>query len=153
MPSAQQPDASTAAAWTRGRRWATTAAHTSILATLILTNFDALLHSQGKAASLAQHCTYGGAAGCCFTLNAAAIALHTVLEAHAACCVLRAVLAWLQVGRNIVHGSDSVENGERETGEALLLGCVKGDACAACAYCPGKSAALRLQCSSAIVGS
>jgi len=23
----------------------------------------------------------------------------------------------LQVGRNIIHGSDSVENGERETGE------------------------------------
>ena len=33
----------------------------------------------------------------------------------------------LQVGRNVVHGSDSVENGERETGElpiaAWLAGC------------------------------
>jgi hypothetical protein len=25
-----------------------------------------------------------------------------------------------QVGRNVVHGSDSPENGERETGEAFL---------------------------------
>lgn len=28
------------------------------------------------------------------------------------------LLWWLQTGRNIVHGSDSPENGERETGES-----------------------------------
>jgi nucleoside-diphosphate kinase len=27
----------------------------------------------------------------------------------------------VQTGRNVVHGSDSPENGERETGECLLL--------------------------------
>lgn len=37
----------------------------------------------------------------------------------------------IEVGRNIVHGSDSVENGERETG--TWLGAVKWSrACGAC---------------------
>jgi len=32
----------------------------------------------------------------------------------------------IQVGRNVIHGSDSPENGERETGACVLRGCAAG---------------------------